>query len=200
MGKITITEDEYRDLLKTAECLRWLQNQGMCWRGVDYAFPGWRVGDETEWHYPHAGDVRDKVDAHRAILANRHSGGTAKKRLRSTRKLTRRCLPRIVRGWLASPKNIMTAKIETITITLTREEAYALCNKLDDQALVTHGGYCEFDQIKLLQKVGKEIGTLVGHHAAKNDLTLDVKAAVYSANRELSQPPSVDNTNPQHDS
>lgn len=78
----------------------------------------------------------------------------------------------------------MTAKIETITITitLTREEAYALCNKLDDKALVTHGGYCEFDQIKLLQKVGKEIGTLVGHHAAKNDLTLDVKAAVYSAN------------------
>lgn len=70
METITIPIDEYRDLLKTAECLRWLQNQGMCWRGVDHAFPGWRVGDETEWHYPHAGDVRDKVNEHRAILAN----------------------------------------------------------------------------------------------------------------------------------
>lgn len=78
----------------------------------------------------------------------------------------------------------MTAKIETITVTLTREEAYALCNKLDDKALVTHGGYCEFDQIKMLQRVGKEIGALVGHGAAKNDLDLDVKAAVYSANTE----------------
>ena len=35
----------------------------------------------------------------------------------------------------------MTARIETITVTLTFAEAYALCNKLHDEALVTHGGY-----------------------------------------------------------
>lgn len=72
----------------------------------------------------------------------------------------------------------MTAKIETISITLTHDEAYALCNKLSDEALITHGGYCEFDQIKLLQRVGKEIGALVGHAASHNDLSLDVKASV----------------------
>jgi len=70
MEKITITEDEYRDLCRSADTLEWLQARGLCWRGVDSAFPGWRVGDETEWHYSIAGDVRDKVDAHRAILAN----------------------------------------------------------------------------------------------------------------------------------
>lgn len=37
-----------------------------------------------------------------------------------------------------------SAKIETITLTLTADEAYALCNKLNDKALVAHGGYCEF--------------------------------------------------------
>ena len=79
-------------------------------------------------------------------------------------------------------KTMTSAKIETITLTLTREEAYALCNKLHDKALVTHGGYCEFDQIKKLQKIGKDLGALVDHHAAKNDLKLDVQAAVYSAN------------------
>jgi len=42
------------------------------------------------------------------------------------------------------------AKIATITLTLTVEEAYALCNKLDDRSLVTHGGYCEFEQIRML--------------------------------------------------
>jgi len=77
----------------------------------------------------------------------------------------------------------MTARIETITITLTFAEAYALCNKLADKALVTHGGYCEFDQIQLLQRVGKEVGALVGHHSAKNDLSLDVRAAVYAHNK-----------------
>lgn len=65
---ITITEDEYRDLLKSADTLEWLQFRGVCWRGVDSAFPGWRVGDETEWHYPHAGDIRDKVKAHKDFL------------------------------------------------------------------------------------------------------------------------------------
>ena len=30
----------------------------------------------------------------------------------------------------------------------------------------------------MLQRIGKEIGTLVGHSAAKNDLTLDVVRAV----------------------
>ena len=75
-----------------------------------------------------------------------------------------------------------SAKIETITLTLTRDEAYALCNKLHDKALVTHGGFCEFDQIRQLQKIGKDLGELVGHHAAKNDLSLDVQSAVYSAN------------------
>lgn len=79
-----------------------------------------------------------------------------------------------------------SAKIETITVTLTREEAYALCNKLDDKSLVTHGGYCEFDQIKLLQRIGRDIGELVGHHSAKNDLALDVRAAVSSANTKIS--------------
>ena len=85
------------------------------------------------------------------------------------------------------------AKIETITVTLTQEEAYALCNKLDDKSLVTHGGYCEFDQIKLLQLIGKEIGELVGHNSAKNDLSLDVKAAVYSANAKGEARPPVTN-------
>lgn len=72
---ITITETEYRDLCRTADTLDWLQSRGLCWRGVDSAFPEWRVGDETEWHYPSAGDVRDKVDTHRAILANSHAHG-----------------------------------------------------------------------------------------------------------------------------
>jgi len=78
----------------------------------------------------------------------------------------------------------MAVQIETITVTLTREEAYALCNKLHDDALVTHGGYCEFGQIKLLQRIGKDIGKLVGHHSAKNDLTLDVKTAVYANSKK----------------
>lgn len=73
------------------------------------------------------------------------------------------------------------AKIGAITVTLTFDEAYALCNKLDDKALVTHGGYCEFDQIILLQRIGKELGELVGHHSAKNNLALDIRAAVASA-------------------
>jgi hypothetical protein len=80
MEKITITEHEYRDLCRSADTLEWLQARGLCWRGVDSAFPGWRVGDETEWHYSIAGDVRDKVDAHRAILANAglsHGDGSA---------------------------------------------------------------------------------------------------------------------------
>lgn len=68
------------------------------------------------------------------------------------------------------------AKIETITATLTREEAYALCNKLDDKALETHGGYCEFDQMKLLQAIGKDLGKLVDHPAAKNDLARDFRS------------------------
>jgi len=68
METITITEKEYRDLCRSADTLDWLQSRGLCWRGVDSAFPGWRVGDETEWHYPHAGDVRDKVDEHQEIL------------------------------------------------------------------------------------------------------------------------------------
>jgi len=74
-----------------------------------------------------------------------------------------------------------SAKIQTITLTLTVDEAYALCNKLDDRSLVSHGGYCEFDQIKLLQRIGKELGELVGHSSAKNDLKLDVIKAVHSA-------------------
>jgi len=73
------------------------------------------------------------------------------------------------------------AKIATITLTLTVEEAYALCNKLDDRSLVTHGGYCEFEQIRMLQRVGKDLGQLVGHESAKNDLRLDVQTAVYTA-------------------
>jgi hypothetical protein len=72
----------------------------------------------------------------------------------------------------------MKAKINTITLTLTMDEAYALCNKLHDRALITHGGYCEYDQIKLLQSVGKDLGQLVGHHSANNDLSLDVKEEV----------------------
>lgn len=81
MEKITITEHEYRDLCRSANTLQWLQARGLCWRGVDSAFPGWRVGDETEWHYSIVGDVRDEVDAHRAILANeklRHAAPDAR--------------------------------------------------------------------------------------------------------------------------
>ena len=85
-------------------------------------------------------------------------------------------------------KTMTSAKIETITLTLTRDEAYALCNKLHDKALVTNGGFCEFDQIRQLQRIGKEIGELVEHPSAKNDLSLDVQAAVYSANAELTRP------------
>jgi len=70
MDTITIPLEKYRDLCRTAETLKWLQSRGVCWRGVDYAFPGWRVGDETEWHYSVHGDVRDKVDTHKSFLAN----------------------------------------------------------------------------------------------------------------------------------
>jgi hypothetical protein len=69
------------------------------------------------------------------------------------------------------------AKIETITLTLTASEAYALCNKITDNALVTQGGYCEYAQMRQLQKVGKSLGELIGHGAAKNDLSLDVVKA-----------------------
>lgn len=68
----------------------------------------------------------------------------------------------------------MKVQVETITLTLTREEAYALCNKLDDTSLITHGGYCEYDQIKLLQVIGKELGKLVDHHSARNDLSIEL--------------------------
>jgi len=71
-----------------------------------------------------------------------------------------------------------SAQVQTISLILTREEAYALCNKLTDDGLVTHGGYCEFNQIKLLQRIGKEVGEIVSHSSAKNDLALDVVAAV----------------------
>lgn len=66
---ITITITEYRDLCRTAETLDWLQSQGVCWRDVDSVFQDWRVGGETEWHYNNAGDVRDKVEEHRKIIA-----------------------------------------------------------------------------------------------------------------------------------
>lgn len=65
---ITITEKEYRDLCRSADALDWLAGRGICWRGVDAVFPGWRVGDETEWHYANHGDIRDMVDNHRRIL------------------------------------------------------------------------------------------------------------------------------------
>jgi hypothetical protein len=71
MDTITIPLEKYRDLCRTAETLEWLQSRGICWRGVDEAFPGWRVGDETEWHYSTHGDVRDEVDAHKSFLANK---------------------------------------------------------------------------------------------------------------------------------
>lgn len=67
---VTITEEEYRDLCWSSDTLSWLQNQGLCWRGVDSAFPDWRVGNETEWHYSNSGDVRETVDAHRSILSD----------------------------------------------------------------------------------------------------------------------------------
>jgi hypothetical protein len=75
------------------------------------------------------------------------------------------------------------AKVETISVTLTHEEAYALCNKLEDAALVRHGGFCEFSQIRLLQRVGKDIGEIVGHASAKNDLAMDVVEAVRASAR-----------------
>lgn len=74
-----------------------------------------------------------------------------------------------------------SAKIESIVVTLTAEEAYALCNKLSDKALFIHGGYCEFEQIRLLQRIGKDIGELVNHDSANNDLKLDVESEVRSA-------------------
>ena len=69
MRTITITEDEYRDLCRSADTLDWLQYRGLCWRGADAVFKGWIIGDETEWHYRNAGDVRDMVESHRAILS-----------------------------------------------------------------------------------------------------------------------------------
>jgi len=78
--------------------------------------------------------------------------------------------------------NMTSAKIETITLTLTAAEAYSLCNKITDNALVTHGGYCEFEQIELLQKIGRDLGRLVDHPSANNNLMLDVAHAVYTAN------------------
>ena len=70
MDKITIPKSKYDDLCRSERTLQWLANQGLCWRGVDSAFPGWRVGDVTEWHYSVSGDVRDTVDRHKSILAN----------------------------------------------------------------------------------------------------------------------------------
>lgn len=78
----------------------------------------------------------------------------------------------------------MEVKINTITLTLTKDEAYALCNKLDDESLFTHGGFCEFDQIKLLQKIGKALGGIVGHHSSKNDLSVDVVSEVHTRNKK----------------
>ena len=71
MSTITITEEEYADLLRTQETLDWLEGRGLCWRGVDAFFAGWVVGSETEWHYSISGDVRDLVDQHRAFLSSR---------------------------------------------------------------------------------------------------------------------------------
>jgi hypothetical protein len=73
---IKITETEYRNLCRSADTLDWLQSRGLCWRGVDTAFPGWQVGGETQWFYPPNGDVRDKVDEHLEFLAN--AGGMAR--------------------------------------------------------------------------------------------------------------------------
>lgn len=69
-SQITITEEEYRELCRTADTLDWLQSRGLCWREADAISPGWRIGVETEWHYGNAGDVRDLVDKHRAFWAN----------------------------------------------------------------------------------------------------------------------------------
>lgn len=70
---ITITEEEYRDLCWSADTLNWLQRRGLCWRGADAVSPGWIIGVGTEWHYGLSADVRDLVDAHRALLANNRS-------------------------------------------------------------------------------------------------------------------------------
>lgn len=67
----------------------------------------------------------------------------------------------------------MKIRIDTITLTLTFEEVYALCNKLVERDLVKNKvGFCEKDQIGLLLKIGKELGTLVGHYS-KNNLKIE---------------------------
>lgn len=49
------------------------------------------------------------------FFSERRSGGTAGKSLRINNRLNRRCLPRLVRGWLASPKDTdMKWKLERI--------------------------------------------------------------------------------------
>lgn len=69
---IEIPKSEYDDLLRSGETLAWLQRQGVCWRGADSLVDGWVIGNETEWHYSSFGnDIRDLVDKHKSLLANR---------------------------------------------------------------------------------------------------------------------------------
>ena len=68
--------------------------------------------------------------------------------------------------------------VSEITIKLSHDEAYALCNKLYDMALIepTNHGFCEYDQLILLQKLGKQIGFIIGHTSEENDLSINFKA------------------------
>lgn len=68
MQNVTITEQEYADLKRSAAALEWLQQRGVCWRGADNLVNGWRIGHTTEWHYSIAGDVRDLIERHQKML------------------------------------------------------------------------------------------------------------------------------------
>lgn len=78
---MNITEEEYDDLKRTEACLNWLQQRGMCWRGVDNLRRDWRVGDETEWHYRNAGDVRELIEEHQQLLRPNDCGQPRAKRV-----------------------------------------------------------------------------------------------------------------------
>ena len=67
---MNISNEEYKKLTRSHETLEWLQDRGLCWRGVDEFDNDWRVGCETEWHYLTRGDVRDVVDSHVLFLDN----------------------------------------------------------------------------------------------------------------------------------
>jgi len=60
-------------------------------------------------------------------------------------------------------------QVDSVTLKLSREDAYALCNLLGDSDLDKNvHGYLELDQIEALKRIGRDLGIFVDHSTRHN--------------------------------